>query len=70
MPVLGSNNYSSQVIQHIDPAKPAQNLSALFSVIEEYQPNFRAAVGAVYPELTALFAQLHPSPSSVATVHP
>ncbi|MCT6721626.1 AAA family ATPase [Acidovorax sp. K2F] len=68
MPVLGSNNYSSQVIQHIDPTKPAQNLSALFSVIEEYQPNFRTAVEAIYPELIALFAELLPSLSGVVAL--
>jgi len=70
VPVLGSNNYSSQVIQKIDPSAVAQNLAALFDVIAEYQPNFRSQAGTVYPELNALFASLpaaSPHGSSPAT---
>ena len=58
LPVLGGNNYSSQVIQQIDPSKPAQNLGGLIEIVEEYCPGFRAGAAAVYGELSAFLPTL------------
>jgi MoxR-like ATPase len=58
LPVMGSNNYSSQVIQLIDPAKPAQNLGGLVEVIEERHPGFKAAIASVYSGLGAFLSKL------------
>lgn len=63
LPVMGSNNYSSQVIQHIDPSKAGQNLGGLIEVIEEKHPGFRGEVTKVYGELAGLLPTL-PSYSS------
>lgn len=55
MPVLGVNNYSSQVVQRIDPVEPGQSLSALFCGLEGVLPGFKAAILPVYPDLLYLF---------------
>lgn len=51
LPVVGGNNYSSQVVQKIDPDKPAQSLAGLFAVIEEYHPGFTAQASEIYPPI-------------------
>jgi MoxR-like ATPase len=58
LPVMGGNNYSSQVIQYIDPTKPGQNLGGLVEIVEEYHPGFKAAVSATYSELGGFFPTL------------
>ncbi len=55
MPVLGVNNYSSQVVQRIDPTEPGQDLSALFSALESILPGLEAATSLAYPDLLPLF---------------
>jgi hypothetical protein len=55
MPVLGVNNYSSQVVQRIDSREPGQSLSALFQTLDDIVPGFESSVLAVYPELTVFF---------------
>ncbi len=55
MPVLGVNNYSSQVIQRIEPSEPGQNLSALFSALESIAPGLEKETRLVYPDLQYLF---------------
>jgi MoxR-like ATPase len=73
LPVMGGNNYSSQVIQLIDPLKPAQNLGGLIEVIEERHPGFKAGIVSVYGELGAFlptlptFAAPVPTNSGVVT---
>lgn len=51
MPVLGVNNYSSQVVQRIEPSEPMQSLSALFGAIESIVPGLRSATISAYPDL-------------------
>lgn len=67
LPVVGSNNYSSQVIQKIDPTKPAQNLGGLVSALEEANPGFKAAAGTAYPGLVAYLATLPTFSATVTT---
>jgi MoxR-like ATPase len=67
LPVMGSNNYSSQVIQHIDPSKPAQNLGGLIEVIEESHPGFKAAATGVYSELGTFLPTLPSFSAPVAS---
>lgn len=55
MPVLGVNNYSSQVIQRIEPSEPGQSLSALFGALEGILPGLRPMVLSSYPDLQYLF---------------
>lgn len=55
MPVLGVNNYSSQVVQRIDPNEPGQDLSALFHAIEGIAPGMRKSTLSAYPELRDWF---------------
>lgn len=55
MPVLGVNNYSSQVVQRIEPAEPGQSLSALFAAIDGILPGMKAKTLSVYSELGSLF---------------
>lgn len=54
MPVMGGNNYSSQVVQKIEPLRPDQNFNALITVIEELRPGFRDTAMLAYPQLTAM----------------
>lgn len=63
MPVLGVNNYSSQVVQRIEPTEPGQSLSALFRALEVVVPGLQAAALTVYPDLQPLFES---EPSAVA----
>jgi hypothetical protein len=55
MPVLGVNNYSSQVVQRIDPSEPGQDLSALFHAIEGIAPGMKQSTLSAYPELRNWF---------------
>ena len=55
MPVLGVNNYSSQVVQRIEPSEPGQSLSALFHAVEGILPGLEPMVESVYPDLTTFF---------------
>lgn len=55
MPVLGVNNYSSQVVQQINPAEPAQSVVTLFHALELIVPGFKPATLSHYPELQELF---------------
>jgi Protein of unknown function DUF262 len=56
MPVLGVNNYSSQVVQRIEPSEPGQSLSALFRAVEGILPGFEIIVKSVYPDLANTFS--------------
>lgn len=58
MPVLGGNNYSSQVVQAIDPDRADHNLGALVTVIEELRPGFKGELTAVYPQLSSVISAL------------
>lgn len=55
MPVLGVNNYSSQVVQRIEPSEPGQSLSALFSALEDILPGLEPVTLSAYPDLKHLF---------------
>lgn len=57
MPVLGVNNYSSQVVQRIEPSEPMQSLSALFGALEGIAPGLQSATLLAYPELQDLFEE-------------
>lgn len=69
MPVLGVNNYSSQVVQRIEASEPMQNLSALFQVMEMIAPGFLSAALPIYPELRPLFEDNYFSLSRVNKTH-
>lgn len=60
MPVLGVNNYSSQVVQRIEPSEPRQSLSALFGALEGIAPGLQSATLSAYPELQHLFDESSP----------
>lgn len=55
MPVLGVNNYSSQVVQRIESDKPGQSLPALFCALNGVLPGLDLATKLAYPELKDLF---------------
>ena len=55
MPVLGVNNYSSQVVQRIDPNEPGQKISVLFLALDGVSPGLKASVISVYQDLSYLF---------------
>lgn len=55
MPVLGVNNYSSQVVQRIEPSEPGQSLSALFDAMEVIAPGLKSTTLSVYADLQYLF---------------
>lgn len=55
MPVLGVNNYSSQVVQRIEPSEPGQSLSALFGALEGIAPGMESATLLAYADLQHLF---------------
>jgi hypothetical protein len=61
MPVLGPNNYSSQVVQRINLSEPGQSMPALFAALEAILPGFAAATIEVYPDLEAQFKVVSPS---------
>jgi hypothetical protein len=60
MPVLGVNNYSSQVVQRIDPDQPGQSLHSLLGALDRIVPGFQTARSAVYP-WTSEISSLNPS---------
>ncbi|OEC34954.1 hypothetical protein A7D25_11460 [Pseudomonas sp. 21C1] len=55
MPVLGVNNYSSQVVQRIEASEPGQSLYALFSALESIAPGLQLATLSAYADLEHLF---------------
>jgi len=55
MPVLGVNNYSSQVVQRIDPSEPGQSLFALFGALDEIVPGLKSSILSAYADLQYLF---------------
>jgi Protein of unknown function DUF262 len=55
MPVLGVNNYSSQVIQRIDPSEPGQKISVLFLALDGVSPGLKASVSSAYHDLSDIF---------------
>lgn len=55
MPVLGVNNYSSQVVQRIDTSEPGQSISALFGALEDIVPGLKPAIFSTYTDLQHLF---------------
>lgn len=57
MPVLGVNNYSSQVVQRIEPSEQGQSLSALFSAVENILPGLELAAAENFPELARFFRE-------------
>lgn len=57
LPVLGVNNYSSQVVQRIEPSEPGQSLPALFGALEGIVPGIKPATLAVYADLKYLFEE-------------
>lgn len=61
MPVLGVNNYSSQVVQRIEPSEPGQSLSALFSAVDGIVPGLKTATLSAYADLKHLFEESGPS---------
>jgi hypothetical protein len=65
MPVLGVNNYSSQVVQRIDPDEPGQSLVALFNALEGIAPGLRSATLATYSDLDHLFEDAPLSPLTI-----
>ena len=69
MPVLGVNNYSSQVVQRIDPSEPGQNLSALFGALEAIAPGLEPATLSIYADLRYLFKESNPASMSKVQVH-
>ncbi len=57
LPVLGVNNYSSQVVQRIEPSEPGQSLPALFGALEGIVPGIKPATLAAYADLKHLFEE-------------
>lgn len=51
MPVIGVNNYSSQVVQRIETSKPSQNLRALLIALNGIVPGLTDRVKSHYPDL-------------------
>jgi hypothetical protein len=62
LPVVGINNYSSQVIQRIDGSEESQDIPVLLSVIAGLAPGFAGAVAGTYDELLDLFPDDAPPP--------
>lgn len=54
LPVVGMNNYSSQVIQRIDPGDESQHVDVLMRAINGLVPDFTTEVSGSYPELSDL----------------
>jgi hypothetical protein len=65
MPVLGVNNYSSQVVQRIEPAEPGQSLSALFRALDGIVPGLKTVTSLIYADLQNLFETGYSVPVSV-----
>ncbi len=57
LPVVGINNYSSQVVQRIDPTEESEQVGLLVQAIAALTPGFRNDLESRYPELGDL---LHP----------
>lgn len=57
MPVLGVNNYSSQVVQRIEPSEPGQSLFALFGALDGIVPGLESAILSSYADLQYLFRE-------------
>ncbi|MDU4003410.1 DUF262 domain-containing protein [Pluralibacter gergoviae] len=55
MPVLGVNNYSSQVVQRIDPTKPGQSIQSLLLALEAIVPGLCTKIESNYPDLYSGF---------------
>lgn len=55
LPVLGTNNYSSQVVQQIRPEDGDQRVDVLLGTINRLSPGFQDSVTTEYPEIAALF---------------
>jgi 5-methylcytosine-specific restriction protein B len=51
IPVLGINNYSSQVVQKIDTADESQDVTVMLRVIGELESGFAKLVAESFPEL-------------------
>lgn len=60
MPVLGPNNYSSQVVQRIDLREPGQSIPALFTALEAILPGFANTTIEIYPSLQTQFGVVLP----------
>lgn len=54
MPVIGVNNYSSQVVQRIETSKPGQNLQALMIALNGIVPGLTDRIKSHYPDLFKL----------------
>jgi MoxR-like ATPase len=54
MPVVGINNYSSQVVQCVDSADSSQNIGALLAVVGSLFPGFAEELTVVLPEAAHL----------------
>ena len=62
VPVVGINNYSSQVIQRIDPSDESQRVEILMHAIKSLAPSVVPAIESIYPEFHDLL-HVHPRPS-------
>lgn len=56
LPVLGVNNYSSQVIQKIDLSDPSQDLPVVLRAIAKLEPSFGEELALAYPDIAPLLA--------------
>jgi 5-methylcytosine-specific restriction enzyme B len=56
LPVVGINNYSSQVIQRIDPSDDSQQVAVLVRAIDELAPGFSGLIAAALPEMSVVLA--------------
>lgn len=65
LPVVGVNNYSSQVVQRIEETEPSQSLPGLLTVIELLRPGFRKSAESAYPSLISYFSAFAASPPRV-----
>jgi 5-methylcytosine-specific restriction protein B len=62
LPVVGINNYSSQVVQRINGSEDTQQMPVLMSAIAGLAPGFTDAVATTYDELRDLLPQDAPPP--------
>lgn len=61
VPVLGINNYSSQVIQRIDPTDNSQDIGVLVRAIDRLSPGFTRAIVRTYPDLADVLLTEEPA---------
>lgn len=66
LPVVGINNYSSQVIQRIDPGEGSQQINVFVRAIAKLAPTVTDSLESKYPELSHLL-HLDPKSASVST---